>query len=70
MHPVHHLVIQVGQVVGVLQALDVVLGELRILEGVRVVDVDVRVVVVYYNDATTELLHILRGVAWVCLLVL
>lgn len=53
LHPVHHLVVELRQVVAVLEALNILLGKLvRVLECVGVVDVYVRVVVVNDYDAT------------------
>lgn len=71
LHAFDHLIVELSQVVGVLQALDVVLCELmRVLERVRMVDVDIRVVVIDDHDAAAELFHVLRSVARVLLLML
>ena len=71
---VHHLIVQLRQIVALLKALDVLLRELvRVLvEALRMMNVDVGVVVVDddYSAAVGKLLHVLRVVGWVLLLLL
>jgi hypothetical protein len=71
---VHHLIVQLRQIVALLKALDVLLRELvRVLvEALRMMNVDVGVVVVDddYSAAVGKLLHVLRVVSWVLLLLL
>lgn len=72
LHAIDHLVVQIGQVIALLETLYVILGELvGVLERIRMVNVDVRVVIVDHDDsaAVRQLLHILRSVT-VCLMLL
>lgn len=70
-----YLTVQARQVVALLQTLDVVSGELvvvRVLVAVRMVNIDVRVIIVNNNDPTavSNVVHVLRGVGLLLLLLL
>ena len=70
-----YLTVQARQVVALLQTLDVVSGELvvvRVLVAVRMVNIDVRVIIVnnYDPTAVSNVVHVLRGVGLLLLLLL
>jgi len=71
---VHHLIVQLGQIVALLQTLDVLLGELvRVLvEALRMMYIDIRIIIVNDHDPATarQLFHVLRIVRRVLLLLL
>jgi len=69
---VHHLIVELGQVVAFLQALNVLLSKLvRILmEALRMVYINISVIIIDHNDSSAVgyLFHVLRVVRVLLLL--